>query len=705
MRLGTDASTTYLYQRLGVVEARVRAAVVRRRAVDPNADDRFRGLYIAHEHVDHLLSPASRTGPPAPDPDTAALAAETEAKADEAEANGTDLRLRRLQRSFRLDGFDVELLLIALAPDLDPTFETLYAYLQNDVSRRRASTGLALELCDAAFGAGRNRQRLGPASPLVAGGLLAVEEPDRPYLTRPLRVPDRVAGHLLGDDTPDPAIEPVVSLPVEAEVAGMQSLERTLRLGVRLCYLRERTGAAGQSLAATALARAGIPAVAIDLHRLDTAEDPKEMAAAAVREARLAGGGLVAGPIEVVAERGLGAVRALAEAACSVILYGSRAWDPAWSREVPFLLDVPLPSRDERAAMWRSALNGEAQTGSEAMLTAQFRLTPEQVHRAAAAARRQATAEERQVDATHLEAGARSQNAAGLERLARRIEPRVGWEHLVLPEAALAQLGELTSRARHRDRVLDAWGMGATSSKGRGITALFAGESGTGKTMSAEVVARDLGLDLYVIDLSTVVDKYIGETEKNLDRIFSEADRVNGVLLFDEADAIFGKRSEVKDSHDRYANVEVAYLLQRMELFDGLAILTTNLRANVDEAFTRRLDAIVDFPVPEEEDRHHLWERNLRPELPRTDDIDLDFLARSFKLSGGNIRNIVVAAAYLAAAEDRPVGMADLIRGTEREYRKLGRLCLKAEFGAYYQLVGSTRSFDHPPDAAAPEAL
>ena len=144
--------------------------------------------------------------------------------------------------------------------------------------------------------------------------------------------------------------------------------------------------------------------------------------------------------------------------------------------------------------------------------------------------------------------------------------------------------------------------------------------------MSAEVVARDLGLDLYVIDLSTVVDKYIGETEKNLDRIFSEADRVNGVLLFDEADAIFGKRSEVKDSHDRYANVEVAYLLQRMELFDGLAILTTNLRANVDEAFTRRLDAIIDFPVPEEEDRHRLWGGNLRPELPRTEEERADLL-------------------------------------------------------------------------------
>ena len=231
--------------------------------------------------------------------------------------------------------------------------------------------------------------------------------------------------------------------------------------------------------------------------------------------------------------------------------------------------------------------------------------------------------------------------------------------------------------------------MGTKGARGIGVTALFAGDSGTGKTMSAEVVAGDLGFDVYVIDLSTVVDKYIGETEKNLDRIFTEADRVNGVLLFDEADALFGKRSEVKDARDRYANVEVAYLLQRMERFDGLAILTTNLRANVDEAFVRRLDAIVDFPMPEEEHRRRLWEQNLVPGLPVADDIDLDFLARQFRISGGNIRNVCVMAAYLAAAEDRAVGMADLVRATEREYRKLGRLTVEAEFGEYFGLVGA----------------
>jgi SpoVK/Ycf46/Vps4 family AAA+-type ATPase len=208
--------------------------------------------------------------------------------------------------------------------------------------------------------------------------------------------------------------------------------------------------------------------------------------------------------------------------------------------------------------------------------------------------------------------------------------------------------------------------------------------------LAAEVIARELGLDLYVIDLSTVVDKYIGETEKNLDRIFAEADRVNGVLLFDEADAIFGKRSEVRDARDRYANVEVAYLLQRMERFDGLAVLTTNLRANLDDAFTRRIDMIVDFAMPEEDDRLELWRMHLPEGLPQGDDIDLEFLARHFRLSGGNIRNVCLTAAFLAADADGPVMMADLIRGTEREYRKLGRLTVEAEFGSYFALLGSS---------------
>ncbi|BBJ38572.1 hypothetical protein SSPO_012900 [Streptomyces antimycoticus] len=219
------------------------------------------------------------------------------------------------------------------------------------------------------------------------------------------------------------------------------------------------------------------------------------------------------------------------------------------------------------------------------------------------------------------------------------------------------------------------------------MTALFAGDSGTGKTMSAEVIAADLGLDLYTVDLATVIDKYVGETEKNLERIFTEAAGINGVLLFDEADAIFGKRSEVKDAHDRYANVESAYLLQRMETFDGLAILATNLRANLDDAFTRRLDLVVDFPLPDAGHRRRLWDRSLGTVLPRSTDLDLDFCAESFELAGGNIRSVAVTAAYLAAESGSPVTMPDLIHALQREYQKLGRLTLASEFGPYMPLL------------------
>jgi hypothetical protein len=497
-------------------------------------------------------------------------------------------------------------------------------------------------------------------------------------------VPDRVTGHLLGDDTPDPSVRSITADYTEATLGDVEVLARSLRLGARLVYLREPLGGAGLSLATAALASLSMPAVALDLARLEADDDVGELMARAAREAGLADGAVVAGPVEALSGRGVAGVRAVAEATARVVVIGVSGWDPRWSRETPLVLDAPVPAPAESDALWRLALGPAVVVPS-----GHFRLSPEQIVRAARAARLQAGAADRALNAEDLRAGARAQNAAGLERLARRIEPKVAWADLVLPGHVAAQLSELVARVRQRHRVLDEWGMAGGSSKGHGVKALFAGDSGTGKTISAEVVAGALGLDLYVIDLATVVDKYIGETEKNLDRIFAEADRINGVLLFDEADALFGKRSDVKDAHDRYANVEVAYLLQRMELFEGLAILTTNLRSNLDDAFARRLDAIVDFPMPEEDDRARLWERHLSPGVPRAGDIDIAFLARAFRLSGGNISNVAMAAAYLAADGDRAVTMADLIRATEREYRKLGHLCLESEFGPYHHLVAT----------------
>jgi hypothetical protein len=501
-------------------------------------------------------------------------------------------------------------------------------------------------------------------------------------------VADRVAAHLLGDDQPDTAILDLLVESVPADIGDVELLVRAFGARIPLVYVREKAGSSGRSLAAAALERTGRPVLQLDLSRLGANDNPRDVAAATSREAGLRGAGIVAGPVELIAERGAAAVRAFAECRAPVVLVGNRPWDPAWAREPALILDAPVPSIEPRHGLWVGSLNGDRPVDFDpAVVTVAFRLAPDQIKRAAQAAHRATIAAARPMTVADVASGARAQNAAGLERLARRIEPRANWHDLVLPDATEAQIRELTARARHRDTVLGAWGMGGGNSRRLGVTALFAGDSGTGKTMSAEVLAGDLGFDLYVIDLSTVVDKYIGETEKNLDKIFTEADRVNGVLLFDEADALFGKRSEVKDARDRYANVEVAYLLQRMESFDGLAILTTNLRANVDEAFIRRLDAIVDFALPEEEHRRLLWERNLPPKVPRDADIDLEFLAKRFKLSGGDIRNICVAAAFLAAADGRSVSMVDLIRATEREYQKLGRLTVEAEFGKYLNLT------------------
>jgi hypothetical protein len=684
-----DTSAPYLMARLRIVESRVRALVAHRRRNDPSPEDPFLGLYLSDEHVDRLLGsgPVSARIVWAEDSDLAVL----EQEARQLEAAGAPARLPSLAQRADLDDLDVELLLVALVPDLDSRFERLYGYLNDDVTRRRATIGLSLELCGASAWSAEARSRFSPDAALISTGLVLVEEPERPFLSRSLRVPDRVAAYLLGDDRVDPALTPLLGQVVMPPGDGLSdALGPVLVAGVRLVYLRERPGSSAAAIAAAALAAAGMGILTVDLDHLNPSNELDLIAKVIGREALLASAGVVAGPVDAVLDRAPASVRALAGLPGTVLLYGRAAWEPAWSRAVPLVVETLTGSSAERRQQWERGLGADSPPGlEEADVTTQFLLSGEQVARAVEAARLQARLAGEEISLQHLRAGARTQNGAGLERLARRIQPTVGWDDLVLAAATAEALTELAARARRRDVVLDDWGMRPGGGRGRGITVLFAGDSGTGKSMSAEVVAHDLGLDLYTVNLATVVDKYVGETEKNLERIFAEADGVNAVLLFDEADALFGKRSEVRDANDRYANIEVAYLLQRMETFDGLAILATNLRANVDEAFARRLDMVVDFPSPDVVLRRALWDRCLAPGVPRAADLDLDFCARAFELSGGNIRSIAITAAYLAADSNRAVAMADLIRGVHREYRKLGRMVVAAEFGDYFPLTSS----------------
>jgi hypothetical protein len=681
---GDDPSLRQLLARAVEVEMRVRRAVEARRQTDPDPDDGFRGLYLTEENVARLLDAEGARAYPPPGPSVPF--------ADLDAGPGTECsRLALLARDFGLTPLDVDILLVALVPDLDDRFEAFYGYLNDDVTRRRPSPGLALGLCGRSPADQAARARLGAQAPLRAGRLLLVEDLDRPFLSRALRVPDRVTAHLLGDDTPDPRlVELLAPWQAVAGVGDPAPLAGVLADGVPLAYLQEDQGGAGTALAASALAGAGLGVLGVDLARLAEDPAPAEAVRCLAREARLTGAGLVCAPVDAVAREHPSLLRLLSSTPVPAVLVGRAPWDASWSAAPPLLLRAPRVEPGARAALWSSAYeaaSGAAPALDPDRLLSPFLLTPEQITRAAHSTAQTARLDGGVVTADHVRRGARAQNAAGLDRLARRIEPGVGWDDLVLPPDTHAQLRELTARARHRDRVLGEWGMRPGGGRGRGVSALFAGDSGTGKTMSAEVIAADLGLDLYTVDLATVIDKYVGETEKNLERIFSEAAGVNGVLLFDEADAIFGKRSDVKDAHDRYANVESAYLLQRMESFDGLAILATNLRANLDDAFTRRLDLVVDFPVPDPEQRLLLWERCLGPLLPRAADLDLSFCAESFELAGGNIRSVAVTAAYLAADSGGPVDMPTLIHAIQREYQKLGRLTLASEFGPYVGLL------------------
>jgi SpoVK/Ycf46/Vps4 family AAA+-type ATPase len=254
------------------------------------------------------------------------------------------------------------------------------------------------------------------------------------------------------------------------------------------------------------------------------------------------------------------------------------------------------------------------------------------------------------------------------------MESRYTLKDLVLPEKQQREIDALIAMARNRSLVLDDWGAGKKLVSGRGISALFTGVPGTGKTLSAQAIAGELGLDIYRVDLSTIISKYIGETEKNLERIFTEAQNSNVILFFDEADSLFGRRSEVGSSHDRYANIEVGYLLQRIETYDGIVLMATNLGANLDEAFARRIHFIIDFPFPDEETRLRLWQLLIPENIEKEDNINLPAFATVYKIAGGAIRNAVVWAIYEAARNKRPISADDLMNGVEREYAKMGKV-------------------------------
>jgi hypothetical protein len=602
----------------------------------------FAGLFVGPDDLDRVLATLPGLDGPGVD-QVAAVRAQVHADVDRARKDFVSSMdgqspFAALVRSAGLTVQDAEVFALLAAVELDPARQRLVAYVQDSVQLPQLTLATLArafdhpgELCVA------------PDSALRRAALVEVGTAG-PWATRACALPARVAWHLRGDRSADPDLPPgtrrhLGSAPPDAGLLLVNGGDRESRLRA----VDGRWPGRGRLVCAA-------PRTAAEW-------------AAVVREATL--GDLVvvldlSGPLDAAGRD-------------AVTRAGHLRWVLSCARELPLESVPAVPWREVRvdsgeadAQDWQAEL-GRAPDPAYRLGRDQLQL----VARAGGAG-------------DGLARAVRRLAGGHLDGVAVRVRPRRTWDDLVLPADEARQLRELAARHRRREVVYGQWGFPQFPSTG--TVALFAGPSGTGKTLAAEVVAGELGLDLYKVDLSAVVSKYIGETEKNLERIFGAAAAGDLVLFFDEADALFGKRSEVADAHDRYANIEVAYLLQRLETYDGLVILATNLQRNIDHAFLRRLSFAVDFVLPEEDQRHAIWARSFPPTAPVAD-LDVDFLARPFKITGGIIHNAALSAAFLAAEAGAPIGMRHVVLALKREFQKLGRLRTEVEFERYFDLV------------------
>nr|CBH39166.1 conserved hypothetical protein, AAA ATPase family [uncultured archaeon] len=682
--------------------------------------DGFQALYVSEEEINTILDD---TPPVNEDEDQhiqtiieriAELEQEIEAKKVESLGRGITLTLPFLANSFGLTPFEIDVVLIGMAPELDTRYERLYAYLHNDATKKQPSVDLILSLlCNSKEEKLYARQIFDASAPLVKHHILqfidAPEEGKKTLLSRFIKVDDRIINYLLGFNQIDTKIEPFTELiqpqtdleaifipeELKREIDGIINC-RELTDGTK-CFLHGPYGVGKKTVAQGICKELGMALLTVDLASLaNTDADFEAVISRSFREAKLQDSAIFLAHFErlfsedtknVLYKNIL--VNALEN--CSGIVFIASEQPLELGGELAkeiFDIEIPIPDYAMRKTIWEQYLTGKNSEEDVSALANKFKFTVGQIKDAFVSAQKLAVLHGREdITLEDLYDGCRAQSNQKLTALAKRIKPKYRWDDLILPKEKKEQLEEVKNYIKNKGVVYHDWGFDDKLSLGKGLNILFSGASGTGKTMAAEVIASELELDLYKIDLSMVVSKYIGETEKNLNRIFEEAEQSNAILFFDEADALFGKRSEVRDSHDRYANIEISYLLQKMEENEGIVILATNLSQNIDDAFMRRMHFNVEFPFPEEEYRYKIWRSLIPKEAPISDDIEFEFLAKRFKVAGGNIKNIVVNAAFLAAEDSENIGMEHVIKAAKREFQKIGKVCSQSEFGKYYELI------------------
>ena len=732
----TDSSE-HIMDELLLMDYIIRSHVSRSRT-SANVDDEFMGLYILENEItEYLEKPLFRFGVKgSSDPEiehkpdlVTVMRKEIDRRVDASREHGTVLRLEKLADSYGLHDLEKNVLILCLIQETDLRYGKLFAYLNNDVTQKRVSVNLVLDLfCYSFEDRQENLKILTRNSLLVRHHLIRVLDKQEgirlPLLERILEIDEQIMDFLTGkyQITINERIKSFTGIyngtRVLDELILPENLISKINAAIRLCedgmpvlfFLQGPHGSGKKASASVISSLVGRDMLVADTGRM-VGPDFGICAELVCREALLRDAALYFDNFDLLladdAAQQLGILTGILEDFAGTVFLGSGSfWEPAGMlRAKKFIhLDLPLPAFPERKRLFEKYLRSgkglveiESFEGDESAvideLANRFKFGAGQImdaiHSAAGIAilEKAAGNETTALTKEHLYLGCKAQSNKKLLQYASMVESNYTWKDIILPPDTVEQLKEIVNYVKNYHIVYSKWGFGDKLSMGKGSNILFAGPPGTGKTMAAGIISKALGLDLYRIDLSSMVSKYIGETEKNLNKVFHEARTSNSIVFFDEADALFGKRTEIKDAHDRYANIEVSYLLQKMEEHEGIIILASNMKSNIDEAFLRRMHFSIDFPFPDERCREKIWKIMVPAKAPVDEAIDYGFLARRFKLSGGNIKNIQIAAAFLAAEEGGAIGMGHVIRATKRELQKMGRSITAADFGDYYEYL------------------
>lgn len=717
----------HLSAELRLLDLRIRALVIRQRQGLERSNSQFAGLAISETEIDRILEVNRPPTDSLPQlariaEEIAALEQEIDQRVEHSCEQGVYLPLQRMVQAFGLSDLERQCVVMCLALEIDRKYETVYAYLNDDVTSKAPSIYLLMQLLGLSVReVPAVRSYFEPYSPLHQYILVLPKSGHKgaaAHLSTPLKLDERMRDFILGSARLDSG------LITYTNVVNPDNLEKPLLLdedkqeamrklvGHRLqnpdpgapntvIYLHGPAGAGRKTHVKNLSRHFSRLLFMVDVEKMLNAEEPFiENVARLQREAVLHRALLCFDNFDVLLEEVNTNLKKLQDLLgllhnCEPVsfLIGTKPWKPLNLLGGMGFVNVgfDLPNESERKLLWTAFANQYkfAETVEWGEFAGKFRFTPGQTANALAAAQhlslyRHPT--DQRLEQADLYQACYAQASHRLEKKASKIVPRYNLDDIILPPEGTQLLMAVCNQVKYRHVVYGDWGFDKKLAYGKGLSAIFTGPPGTGKTMAAQIIAGTLGLELYKIDLSQVMSKYIGETEKNLQEVFDQAQTSNAVLFFDEADALFGKRSEVKDARDRYANLETAYLLQKMEEYSGVSILATNLLGNIDEAFMRRLQFIIEFPFPNAAYREKIWRRIFPSQAPLNDDIDFEFIAEKFEISGGNIKNIAISAAFYAAEQDKPISMEHIIRATRYELKKIGRILLKEEFGEYYFL-------------------